>query len=108
MLLNSEFFILESNIHSNDNDINDIILISLKDLDNIFFVEHSDSENEKDNEKLDDEELSDEELEDEELDNEKLNDELPNIGDNLNLNKLNESEFVDIPDNYIEDKYIIN
>ncbi|CAG8500551.1 9137_t:CDS:2, partial [Scutellospora calospora] len=48
---------MEYNIRSNDNDVNDIILTSLKDLDNIFFVEHSDSENEKDNEKLDNEEL---------------------------------------------------
>ncbi|CAG8568639.1 5045_t:CDS:1, partial [Dentiscutata heterogama] len=48
---------MKYNICSNNNDVNDIILTSLKDLDNIFFVEHSDSENEKDIEKLDNKEL---------------------------------------------------
>ncbi|CAG8628904.1 16756_t:CDS:2, partial [Dentiscutata heterogama] len=71
---------------------NKIILESLRDLDNIFFVEHSDSENEKGDEKLINEELTDDEL-DEELNNEKLNDELSDIDDdNINLNRLNELE----------------
>ncbi|KAF0554854.1 chaperonin: PROVISIONAL [Gigaspora margarita] len=97
---------MEYNIRSNDDDANEIILTSLKDLDTIFFVEHSDSENEEDDENLSDEELDDKELDDEEFDNEKLNDELPDIeDDDFNLDKLNKLvEFVDIPDNYIEDK----
>ncbi|CAG8761836.1 16533_t:CDS:2, partial [Cetraspora pellucida] len=43
---------MEYNIHSNDNEVNESILTSLKDLDNIFFVDNSDSESEKDDEKL--------------------------------------------------------
>ncbi|CAG8788434.1 5086_t:CDS:1, partial [Cetraspora pellucida] len=61
------------------------------------------SENEKDDRKLSDEKLTNNEL-DKELNNKKLNNELSNIDDkNINLNKLNELEFVDIFNNDIED-----
>ncbi|CAG8467770.1 hypothetical protein C2G38_2149154 [Gigaspora rosea] len=74
---------MEYNICSNDDTINKDILAALKDLDNTFFVDYLDSEDEESNSVLDNESISDEDIP---------------------LNKLNEFSFVDIPDNFIEDK----
>ncbi|CAG8497290.1 9232_t:CDS:2, partial [Scutellospora calospora] len=77
---------MEYNIRSNDDSINEVILSELKNLDDTFFANYSDSEGEESNSVLDDESISD--------------DDFPDIP----LNKLNEFNFVDVPDNYIEDK----
>ncbi|RIB25065.1 hypothetical protein C2G38_2166867 [Gigaspora rosea] len=77
---------MEYNIRSNDDSVNEVILSALKDLEDTFFADYSDSEGEESNSVLDDESISD--------------DDFPDIP----LNKLNEFNFVDVPDNYIEDK----
>ncbi|RIB21013.1 hypothetical protein C2G38_2177811 [Gigaspora rosea] len=74
------------NIRSHDDSINEVILSVLKELDDTFFADYSGSKGEVSNSVLDDESISD--------------DDFPDIP----LNKLNEFNFVDVPDNYIEDK----
>ncbi|CAG8578061.1 5101_t:CDS:1 [Scutellospora calospora] len=77
---------MEYNICSNDSNLNKIIIDTLKNLDNTFFVECLDSESDEEpNILLDIESISNN------------NDEIP-------ISILNEFSFVDILDNYIEDK----
>ncbi|CAG8654070.1 16628_t:CDS:1, partial [Dentiscutata heterogama] len=76
---------IEYNIYSNDQNTNEIISTALNDLENTFFVEHLDSE---ESSVLDD-------------DN---NEEILDIDDDINLDRLNKFEFVEVPENYIEDK----
>ncbi|CAG8852436.1 18342_t:CDS:2, partial [Gigaspora margarita] len=66
---------MEYNIHSNNDSINEDILSVLKDLDDTFFVDYSDSEDEEFNTVLDDELISDNDIPD------------------IPLNKLNEFNF---------------
>ncbi|KAF0439679.1 chaperonin: PROVISIONAL [Gigaspora margarita] len=68
-----------------DEKTNEVILAALKDLENTFFIEHSDSE------------------ENSESDNDN-NEEILDIDDDINLDRLNKFEFVEIPENYLEDK----
>ncbi|KAF0440391.1 chaperonin: PROVISIONAL [Gigaspora margarita] len=75
---------MEYNIQSNDDNVNKVILAALKDSDNTFFVEYSDSKNKEFDSVLDHESISD-------------NDDIPS-------NKLHEFNFIDVSDNYIEDK----
>ncbi|RIB06995.1 hypothetical protein C2G38_2215644 [Gigaspora rosea] len=78
---------MEYNICSNDNNTNEVIITALEELDNTFFVECLDSESDEDSNFLSDiEPISD------------IND------DNIPLSLLNEFDFIDVPDNYIEDK----
>ncbi|CAG8715161.1 14685_t:CDS:1, partial [Dentiscutata heterogama] len=66
---------------SNNHEINKVILTALKDLDDTFFVEHSNSE--KTNSVLN-------------------NDNNKEILD-INLDRLNKFEFIEVSDNYIKD-----
>ncbi|CAG8758190.1 6534_t:CDS:1, partial [Dentiscutata heterogama] len=68
---------MEYNIHSNDDSINEVILSVLKDLDDTFFANYSDSEGEESNSVLDDKSISDDDF------------------SNVLSNKLNEFNFVD-------------
>ncbi|CAG8619725.1 7942_t:CDS:1, partial [Scutellospora calospora] len=77
---------IEYNIHSNDNNTNKVIVAALEDLDNTFYSEYLDSKSDEESNSL--------------SDNEPLSD----INNNIPLNNLNEFDFVDLPDNYIEDK----
>ncbi|KAF0386965.1 chaperonin: PROVISIONAL [Gigaspora margarita] len=76
---------MEYNIYSSDQNTNEVILAALNDLENTFFVEHSDSEESS---------ISDN-------DN---NEEILEINDDISLDRLNKFEFVEVPENYIEDK----
>ncbi|CAG8504783.1 15725_t:CDS:2 [Dentiscutata heterogama] len=66
---------MEYNIRSHDDSINEVVLSTLKELDDTFFADYSDSEGEESNSVLDDESISD--------------DDFPDIP----LNKLNEFNF---------------
>ncbi|CAG8475198.1 35724_t:CDS:2 [Gigaspora margarita] len=74
---------MEYNLCFSDQNTNEVILTALKDLDNTFFIEHSDSEESS---------VSDND-----------NNEILDIDYN-NLDRLNKFEFVEVPENYIEDK----
>ncbi|CAG8835718.1 20457_t:CDS:2, partial [Cetraspora pellucida] len=73
-------------INSNDDSINEIIVTALKDLDNTFFVECLDSEDDEESNSLADIEA------------------ITDSDDDIPRSKLNEFIFVDVPNNYIEDK----
>ncbi|CAG8763562.1 2643_t:CDS:1, partial [Cetraspora pellucida] len=77
---------IEYNIYSHDDSINEVILSALKELDDTYFTDYSDSKDEKSNTVLNNKLILD-----------------VNFSD-IPLNKLNEFNFVDVPDNYIEDK----
>ncbi|CAG8611398.1 12397_t:CDS:2 [Gigaspora rosea] len=79
---------MEYNLCFSDEKTNEVILTTLKDLENIFFIEHSDFE------------------ENSESDNDN-NEEIFNIDDDINFDRLNKFEFVEIPENYIEDKSLV-
>ncbi|CAG8495527.1 16763_t:CDS:2 [Dentiscutata heterogama] len=81
---------MEYSIYSNDHDTNQVILTALNDLENTFFVECSDSDEESNPTSI--------------SDNSDDNEEILNIDDDINLNRLNKFEFIEVPDNYIEDK----
>ncbi|KAF0544998.1 hypothetical protein F8M41_002462 [Gigaspora margarita] len=73
---------IEYNIHSNNHNTNKVILTALNDLENTFFVKCSNfDENNSESDNNNSEEILD--------------------SDNINLNRLNEFEFVEAPDNYI-------
>ncbi|CAG8819458.1 43357_t:CDS:2 [Gigaspora margarita] len=74
---------MEYNIRSNDDSVNQVILAALEDLDNTFFVEYSDSEDKEFDSVSDSESISD---------------------NDIPSSKLNEFNFVDVSENYIEDK----
>ncbi|CAG8700232.1 10312_t:CDS:1, partial [Dentiscutata heterogama] len=75
---------MEYNICSEDNNITEAILASLKDLNSTFFVKCLYSKDEDEFKSISDDEL--------ESDN------------NIPSNKLNEFKFIDVPDSYIKDK----
>ncbi|CAG8587218.1 10677_t:CDS:2, partial [Cetraspora pellucida] len=77
---------MEYNIYSSNSSTNKIIIAALEDLNNTFFVEHLDSESDKESNSLSDVEL------------------ISDIDDDIFLSKLNEFNFVDVEDSYIEDK----
>jgi hypothetical protein len=75
---------MEYGIYSNDDDVNKAILDALEDLNKLFFVEDSNSEDEQASN------FAPDEVE-----------EIPDFNDNINLNRF---EFVETPDSYIEDE----
>ncbi|CAG8557413.1 2139_t:CDS:2 [Scutellospora calospora] len=79
---------MEYNLCFNNQKTNKVILTTLKNLENMFFIEYSDSE------------------ESSESDND-YNKKILDINDNINLDKLNKFEFVEVPKNYIKDKFLI-
>ncbi|CAG8455593.1 9643_t:CDS:2 [Cetraspora pellucida] len=81
---------MDYNIRSNDHYANDVILTALEDLENMFFVESSDYEESNSISDNDD------------------NEEVLDISDDINLDRLNEFEFVEASNNYIEDKIYNN
>ncbi|PKY39571.1 hypothetical protein RhiirA4_415139 [Rhizophagus irregularis] len=79
---------MEYGIYSNDNDANKAILDVLEDLNKLFFVEDSNSENEQEPDFAPDED-----------------EEIVDFNDNIRLNRF---EFVETPDSYIEDEVYDN
>lgn len=80
---------MEHGIYFNNNNANETILTALEELENTFFIENSGSESEK-NLTDDDENTSD--------------DEIAPINENFENFNLNNLEFEENPDNYIDDK----
>src|SRR3984957_20415096 len=79
-------------INFNNDDANKTILVALEELENTYFIENSNSESEKYS-----------------TDNDKntFNNEIASINksfENINVNKLDNFEFMENPNNYIDDK----
>ncbi|CAG8488680.1 250_t:CDS:2 [Dentiscutata heterogama] len=80
---------MEYDIYFSNDDTNNDILMALAELDDIFFVKNSSSES--------DQNISDDKIKFKSNDNK-------NFNDNSNTTYLSNFEYIDNPNNYIEDK----
>lgn len=76
---------MEYGIYSNDDNINKAISEALEGLNNLFFIEDSNSEDEQESNLI------------------SIEDEIPEFDDNIHLNK-NKFEFIETPNSFIEDE----